>query len=489
MAESVEPPTAQLATELPSKYLPAVGYRDLPEPGGLRKYMGASIILTATALGSGELVLWPYITTQVGLGIVWLAVVGITMQFFLNMEIERYTLITGETAVTGFSRMWLPWGIVFVLGAILPNTWPGWASSGATVFTFIFSLSESAVPLIATIFLISIGLAVTISPVIYQTLEKIEGIMVALILLFVVTAIVVATEAEAWAQVITNIPEVTGNLPGVVAQLGAASLFGAIVFAGAGGANNLVQSNYIRDKGMGMGVNIPNIVSPVTGQEVAAPSLGYMVPSTKENERRWRQWWRIANWEQLITFWFIGALLLVSLAVLVVSTIGTNTDLGEGLAFLQEEGRALGVLIGPWFTTSFYVAGFLMLFSTNIGVIDYVSRLAGDSLKVTFLKESNFWSESKIYITVVWVMIIAGSGIIWAGIAPVLLLVIASAGGGFVMAIYSVLIIVLNRRTLPEFAKLKGWRLPVMILIAMFYVAFSLFLTYQMISHGPASVI
>lgn len=488
MAESVESNKPRLATELPSKYLPAVGYRDLPEPRGLRRYMGASIILTATALGSGELVLWPYITTQVGLGIVWLALVGITMQFFLNMEIERYTLITGETAVTGFSRMWLPWGIVFVLGAILPNTWPGWASSGATVFTFIFGLSESAVPLIATIFLISIGLAVTISPVIYQTLEKIEGFMIALILVFVVTAIAVATTGDAWAQVVTGIPEVTGNLPVVVAQLGAASLFGAIVFAGAGGANNLVQSNYIRDKGMGMGINIPNIVSPVTGQEVAAPSLGYMVPSTKDNENRWRQWWRIANWEQFITFWFIGALLLVSLSVLVISTIGTNTDLEEGLSFLREEGRALGDLIGPWFTTAFYVAGFLMLFSTNIGVIDYVSRLAGDSLKVTFLKESNFWSESKIYITVVWIMIIAGSGIIWTGIAPVLLLIISSAGGGFVMAIYSVLIIMLNRRHLPEFAKLKGWRLPIMIVIAMFYIAFSLFLTYQMITQGPASV-
>jgi hypothetical protein len=43
------------------------------------------------------------------------------------------------------------------------------------VFTFIFALSESAVPLVATIFLISIGLAVTVLPVIYQTLEKVEG--------------------------------------------------------------------------------------------------------------------------------------------------------------------------------------------------------------------------------------------------------------------------------------------------------------------------
>ena len=46
-----------LATELPSKYLPAVEYRDLQEPRGLRTYMGASVILLATALGSGELIL------------------------------------------------------------------------------------------------------------------------------------------------------------------------------------------------------------------------------------------------------------------------------------------------------------------------------------------------------------------------------------------------------------------------------------------------
>ena len=100
----------QLSTELPTKYLPAVEYRDLPEPLPFRKIIGASVIILATALGSGELILWPYITTQVGIGVLWLAVVGFTMQYFLNMEIERYTLATGETAVTGFTRFWKPRG-------------------------------------------------------------------------------------------------------------------------------------------------------------------------------------------------------------------------------------------------------------------------------------------------------------------------------------------------------------------------------------------
>ena len=41
------------------------------------------------------------------------------------------------------------------------------------------------------------------------------------------------------------------------------------MFAGAGGVNNLAQSNWIRDKGFGMGAYIPRIVSPITGEDVA----------------------------------------------------------------------------------------------------------------------------------------------------------------------------------------------------------------------------
>src|SRR5215217_2781939 len=118
MAEATER-RGELATELPSKYLPAVEYRDLPEPEPLRKYLGASVILLATAIGSGELIIWPYITSQAGVGLLWLAFVGFSAQYFINMEVERYTLATGETAVTGFSRMWLGWGVIFILTTIL----------------------------------------------------------------------------------------------------------------------------------------------------------------------------------------------------------------------------------------------------------------------------------------------------------------------------------------------------------------------------------
>lgn len=78
-------------------------------------------------------------------------------------------------------------------------------------------------------------------------------------------------------------------------------LFGATVFAGGGGGQNLCQSNWIRDKGFGMG---PRLVRPITGVEEAANTarLAFTFEPTPENMARWRRWWRLANVEQLITF-------------------------------------------------------------------------------------------------------------------------------------------------------------------------------------------
>ena len=109
------------AQEVPTKNLPPVPYRDMPEPQPLRRVLGPGVILAGIGVGSGEYILWPYISTQVGLGFMWAVLVGVTIQFFLNMEIERYTLATGETAISGFVRFWKPWGILMIFFALIPN--------------------------------------------------------------------------------------------------------------------------------------------------------------------------------------------------------------------------------------------------------------------------------------------------------------------------------------------------------------------------------
>ena len=470
---------AQEGWNIPSGVLPAIGSRDLPEPVPLGKLVGASVVILATALGSGEFIIWPYITTQLGIAFLWLAAVGFFMQFVLNMEIERYTLATGETAVTGFTRFWKPWGIIFVLGAVLPNAFPGWATGGATLFTFLFGFGDVAV--IATIALVATALALTLSPVVYQALEKIQMVLVTIILAFLLVGIFAATEAGAWASVVTQAPGSVPGVPGAIAALGAATFLGAIAFAGAGGANNLTQSNYIRDKGMGMGMHMPKVVSPITGDEVAAPSLGYTFPVNEENMRRWRGWWKVANREHFITFFVLGLFTLVMLSVLVYSVLGTG-DFGEEFDFIDREAQALGNTIGAWFEDFFLLAGMVVLFSTAIGVMDYVSRLSASELKVSFFSGSRIVTESRIYFTIAWVIAISGSLILLAGLeAPLVLLIISASGGGVVMFFYSGMLIWLNTRALPDPIKLKGWRLVAMWITFVIFAVLSVYLVYYQI--------
>ncbi|MGH3343176.1 MAG: Nramp family divalent metal transporter [Carbonactinosporaceae bacterium] len=464
----------ELATELPSRHLPAVSYRDLPEPKPLKSILGASIIITATAIGSGEFVLWPYITSQVGLVLMWAAVVGFLTQYFLNMEVERYTLATGETAVTGFTRSWKPWAFLFVLMAIVPNMWPGWGTGAATMITYI--IGGGNVVAIAIAAMLAIGLALTLSPVVYQTVEKVQFVLVGLIAAFLVVAVATGTAVSDWVDFGASFAKV-GQFPPMEAVGGVAALLGAIAFAGAGGANNLVQSNWIRDKQMGMGAYIPRITSPFTGEEEAAPALGYMFKDDEENMRRWRGWWKVANIEQFFTFFVLGCLTLVVMSVLAYSTIFGRDDVPDDIAFLQVEGQVLGEQFGNWFTIAFWAAGLFALFSTELGVIDYVSRLTADTLKVTAFRESEKVTESRIYLVVVWAMIVFGSIILLSGMEqPLVLLIIASSLSGVVMFVYSVMLTVINRRFLPKSIRLTGFRLVVMVFAILFYGGFSVLL-------------
>jgi hypothetical protein len=458
-----------LATEIPSRNLPGVPYRDLPEPLPLRKILGPSVIMLAAAIGSGEFVLWPFITSQVGLVAMWMAVVGVFTQYFINMEIERYTLATGETAVTGFTRLWKPWGVLMMLMAIFSWGWPGWATGASTALTFALGIGTESVPYITIAALIAIGAALTASPVVYKVVEKLQFALVGVILLFLLVAVVIAVEAQAWVDLATGFSNV-GRIPeGIEFTV----LLGALAFAGAGGTLNLVQSNWIRDKGLGMGVHIPRIVSPLTGQEEAMVSTGFFFPQDEANLNRWKGWWRVANHEQFWTFGVIGAVSIILLSVLTYSTIGTGNDV-EGFDFIRLQGEELSAIVAPWFGQFFWLTGMVVLLSTNLGVLDHVGRLTADVLKVGFLRDNEFWTESKIYFAVVWLEVLFGSVILLSGVTqPIVLLVIASALNGFVMFVYSVLLIQLNRFTMPKGIRLGGVRLAVMGWSVLFFGFFS----------------
>ena len=440
----------------------------------LWKIIGPGIVAAGVGVSSGEFILWPYIASQAGLVFLWAAILGILTQLFLNMEIERYTLATGETALIGFNRFWKHWGLVFALMVYFANLWPGWALSSATLTTFLFGGNPTY---IAVGVLLVIGVGLTLAPVVYLALERLNFLKVGMVLTLIALALIFAVTADTWRALPAGIASI-GTIP---SQLGFALLLGSVAFAGAGGGQNLCQSNWIRDKGFGMGVYMPRLVSPLTGEEQVSGTavVSYRFEPNAANMSRWRSWWRFANLEQTLTFALVSILTITLTSMLAHSMLYGVQGLPTTVAFLQIEGRRLQEVVGPWFGVLFWATGAFSLFTSAMGITDYTSRLAADVLKSTYMRESSV-SESRIYFWLVWGLVAIGCIIVLSGFSqPLVLLVISACVGGTMMCIYSGLLILLNRRHLPPPIRIRGVRLAILTWSILFFGALALLTIWQ----------
>ena len=100
--------------------------RDKP----ILKFLGPGVVMAGLAIGSGELIMWPWITSVVGAQLLWAAAIGIFLQLWVNIEIGRWTIVTGESPYTGMARVLKLLVYLFVFMIFVGKFLPGWAHCG-----------------------------------------------------------------------------------------------------------------------------------------------------------------------------------------------------------------------------------------------------------------------------------------------------------------------------------------------------------------------
>jgi uncharacterized protein YhhL (DUF1145 family) len=196
----------------------------------------------------------------------------------------------------------------------------------------------------------------------------------------------------------------------------------------------------------------------------------------EQNMGRWRAWWRFANLEQLLTFVVITLFTIVFTSLLAYSTVYGREGLSNNIAFIKTEGEVLAERVGPWFQYFFWFVGAFSLFSAALGIVDYTSRLAADVIKTSYRRDAN---ESKVYFGLVWGLVAVGILVLLVGLdQPLVLLVTSAVVGGFMMFIYSGLLILVNRKTLPAPIRVRGWRLAGLVWALLLFGVLSV-LTFQ----------
>ncbi|NJN95327.1 MAG: Nramp family divalent metal transporter [Anaerolineales bacterium] len=188
----IEPPSAKEAQTGLDPWTQA----ELPAPPlvqglGWLNVIGPGVILLGISVGSGEWLLGPAAFVQHGLALLWVTTLAVGLQTILNTELIRYTLYTGEPALTGFMRT-RPhasfWAWFYASLWFLQVGWPAWAgtAAGAVFYLFAGRLASQAdsesVYLIGTASFLVCVAVLLLSRHIERTLEVFNWILIVFIL-------------------------------------------------------------------------------------------------------------------------------------------------------------------------------------------------------------------------------------------------------------------------------------------------------------------
>ena len=441
---------------------------NLPSPPPLRKTLGPSFILLGLALGSGELLLWPYLAATYGLGLLWGAALGVSLQFILNTEAMRYTLAWGESVFVGFRKISTLIPLWFVFSTAIPWSIPGFSSASASiVHTLVPFIPEkfAAIALLA-----SAGLLLSLGSSLYQTMERFQKAIILVGLPFLLLLTALLTSTQDWLTAGAGLIGFGDNWwlfpPGVAI----ASFLGAFAYAGAGGNLNLAQSYYIKEKGFGMGKHMGKISSLFSKKKEKVSIVGHHFSDSKTNRSLWRRWWKLVNQEHAIVFWGLGLFSIIMLSVLAYSTTYGQAPT-QGIGFLFSQADVIGNQTIPLFRVLFLVVGASMLFATQVGVLESSSRIISENLLLMTEKKKIRLDPADWFYISLWIQIGVGMLIYLFGIQePRLLITVSAILNAAAMMVSFALLLVLNKRhLLPAFQPSIGRSIVLAVAVVIFF--------------------
>ena len=446
------------------------------------KMWGPGAVLVGLSIGAGELIIWPRLMANHGAGMAWAAMLGVLIQMWVNFEVGRWTIATGETIYTGFCRVWHGFGPLFIMFNILGWIVPGWArSSGLALKSLTVGSGGFGGDTFWTVVtFLGVALMLFGPRVVYKSVEKsIEILIIVITLGLVLLAIGVGT-----ADSVRQMGEGLVNIGHFTEGISAKELFSAVVFAGAGGTANLFYSFYLRDKHIGMGARLPSLTNPLRDREEKVPATGFIYSETPENQSRFRKWWGYIRQDQVIFFWFLNSFtmmlfMFVALTVLHPLTLEAGKPIITDKNLVATQAEQIGLKVGGWGTTVYLLVGFATLFSTQITILDGACRSIADIIYTNF-KGAQKRSVGWWYVLIVGVWIFVGCGLTalsefaW-DIKELGFLVNAAYMGGFAMAVFVPLTLYINYRHLPKSAR-PGWLCTTMMTAAaIVYVSFAVY--------------
>lgn len=410
--------------------------------------LGASLVAIGLGIGSGEFILWPYLSAKHGFGILWAAVIGISFQVFLNIEIQRYAAVTGKSAVAGFLRVSRLFSFWLLFSTLAGFGWPGFASSSSFLLSHI--VNDKPYSWLPFVLLIAAVLLLVVGKNAYSRIEKFFRYVLPLSFAFVFFLVWYYFDAEVFGNLLRGLVGQGNGYVWLPRDIDIAVLLGAFAYAGSGGNLLLGQGYYILAKKHGMASY--------------ADSVSHIPAETEKSVRHFKGLRRFIVIENVLIFGAMGLITILGLSYLGPVLLGATEGLGNNLQFLVLEANRIAVDLGWWGRSAFLLSGAIALFSVQLGVFDTLGRIATDITSAN----KELWYKVSIIVQGIF-----GISVFALGIRePLWLITIGAVCNALAMAVISFAVLWMNSTHLPKSYRPKLWEQTLLFVIGSIYTVF-----------------
>lgn len=381
------------------------------------KHLGPGFILSATIVGSGELIATTTLGARAGFITFWVIIASCLVKVAVQLEFAKHTILTGETSMTILNKLpgpvwgkanWSVWSMLFMMAFKFLQV--GGIVGGVAI---ILNIGFPEVSVGVWSFAVAIVVALMIFRGYYQIVEKGSLILIAVFTVFTFSSLYFLKYTPfdfTWQEVLTGLQF---QLP----KEAVAVAIAAFGITGVSGEEIIYYNYWCLEKGYAR----------------------YTGP--RENHQAWKN--RARGWIKTMYMDAISAMVLYTVVTGVFYLLGAAVlhargTIPQGYEMVETLSSMYTESLGPWAKTIFLIGAFMVLFSTLFASLASWTRLFTDIFgKIGWINFGDMFQRRK------WVMILAWAiPLVWAlSFVFIRLPVIMVLSGGIVGALILFLVV------------------------------------------------
>lgn len=403
---------------------------------GKLSFLGPGFILSASIVGSGELIATTVLGAKAGFAALWIIIISCLAKVAVQLEFGKHAIITGETAMQAFNKLpglkigkgrWIVWMILLLatlkivqIGGILGGTVIvlNMLYSGFSVFTW------------------TMITALVVSGLIfngrYGWIEKFSLLMIAMFTILTITSLISLRYTIYSFSFSDIIDGLRFNLSGEIVGIA----IGAFGITGVASDEIIAYNYWCIEKGYAAYTGPP--------QETEGSPTG-----KADRERRAQGWIKVMYLDATVAM-IIYTIVTVAFYLLGAAVLHNRGDIPNGNQVIETIALIYTQSLGPGVKNVYLVGAFFVLFSSLFASLAAWTRLFSDIFgQVGWMDFFNVIQRNKVISILAWIFPLTWAAAYLFIDSPVLMVLSGGVVGSFMLfiVIFAALHFKYNRTT------------------------------------------